>query len=346
MNMTPSGCDTASRHALALTDECASGEAIAEAMAWADSDPANRQRLDEAMQFLSACDRVRAVLPNEDLQSPLKFRTARFHWAAPLAALAASVLVLISGVVLVALGYAPWSTPERDQTVVRNFASSVGQTRTIRLSDQDSVILAGDTAVKVSYGKRISSISLLKGQALFRLEASKGESIAVDAGPAAIQTTKAQVDVNRGEAGSVITVVDGAVLVNAALADDATALGKGMQLTAYTDGTVSPVSEVDPDTVTSWYRGAMQFASEKLSRVVEQLNRYSKVRIVLDTPGLGEERVSGMVELDRIGQWLNGLSRTLNVDVVQVRGGPVILRRKLPSVDDTKSLEKGTTTLI
>ena len=92
-------------------------------------------------------------------------------------------------------------------------------------------------------------------------------------------------------------------------------MGPGSQLVAPSDADWR-VTRADVSRETSWLSGQIVISDEPLGEAIEELNRYSNRKIVLDDPALATTRVSGIF---RPGD-LEGFARALKTSgMAQVR---------------------------
>ena len=81
-----------------------------------------------------------------------------------------------------------------------------------------------------------------------------------------------------------------------------------------THGLSEPVA-VDAHTAGAWTRGSFAYLRRPLAEVVEDVQRYSRRRIVVDTTAAGFT-YSGTVQQPRVAQWVTGLAEIFPVEVL------------------------------
>jgi transmembrane sensor len=122
-------------------------------------------------------------------------RPARFF------VLAASVLLLL----LVGI----WTWLDHRQV----YATDIGEQRTLTLEDGSRVELNSRTRVRVAYHSNERDLELLEGEALFQVSKDPTRPFIVHTTASDIRAVGTQFDVNKRQAGTTITVVEGAVAV-------------------------------------------------------------------------------------------------------------------------------------
>jgi transmembrane sensor len=74
----------------------------------------------------------------------------------------------------------------------------------------------------------------------------------------------------------------------------------------------------------AWRQGAIVFDGERLSRAVEELNRYTDVRLVVTDPSIADLRVGGRFSVTNVDDFLRALSRVLPVQTRREPTGRVV----------------------
>ena len=76
---------------------------------------------------------------------------------------------------------------------------------------------------------------------------------------------------------------------------------------------------------TAWRDGNLQYLTEKLQFVVEDINRYATNPIRLGDSQVGELAYSGTVFTDRIDNWLESLPMVFPVKVIHQSNGDTVI---------------------
>jgi transmembrane sensor len=187
------------------------------------------------------------------------------------------------------------------------YATAIGEQRAITLEDGSTVRLNSRTQIRVRLSDARRDVELLEGQALFEVSKDPRRPFVVDSGDASVLAVGTAFDVYRKTTGTVITVVEGRVLVNPAARSGDTstagastsvqpqvALEAGEQATVLSTGHVAQARDVNVAAATGWLRHELTFADTALSAVIDEFNRYSPRPIVLVDPTLGEMRVNAV----------------------------------------------------
>ena len=287
--------------------------------AWLDSDPANQRAYEEhkefwdSLEFIAGDDKVIELRREALATGPERGRRG---WQ--LVALAASIaIVALCGLFLfrfdgapVAGGNAVTANAE-DATIYR---TNVGQRATVTLADGSVVELNTDSLVEVRYASDRRDIRLLRGQALFRVAKDESRPFVVEAADQRITALGTEFDVRfrRGEVR--VTLVEGRVTVEreapqhaaAQQAVQMTELAPGQQLVARVDQPAR-VAQTNVEQAVSWSTGRLIFNDEPLGEVVEEINRYSTRKILLEDSSLAGLRVSGVFQAGSMHSFVTAL---------------------------------------
>jgi transmembrane sensor len=119
-----------------------------------------------------------------------------------------------------------------------------------------------------------------------------------------------------------VTCLDGTIKVDCR--GGTASLGVGEQL-AYSADNISSIMAVDPTAVAAWQHGWLIFSDEPLTRVLDEINRYWRGRIILLSAELGRRHVTARIELVRIDEMISYVHTVLGAHVRTLPGGVVLL---------------------
>jgi transmembrane sensor len=180
-------------------------------------------------------------------------------------------------------------------------STEVGERSTIQLSDGSSVELNTDTEVEVRYTDSRRNLILVRGQALFKVAKNPDRPFMVYAGGRVITALGTEFEVRMNQSDVAVTLVEGRITVtnvNLDEARDEPADVDSVELVAgqvydSARGVLSDVSEDALERALSWRQGRLDFQNETLADVVIEINRYSRRKLVLSDPSIGELYISG-----------------------------------------------------
>jgi transmembrane sensor len=221
-------------------------------------------------------------------------RRTRMLWAAPLAAVAALLVVAISLVW--------WNRDGERFGLPRTYETTHGEQGAWRLPDGCALHLNTESSATVRYSASERVVELNRGQALFDVSHGDRRRFRVRAGGAEVIATGTEFDVYRRDDLTLITVVQGDVRVYAAdqtaarssaLPASSIALSAGQQIGVDAGGLWAEPVSVDTKAAVAWLRHEIVAQNRPLGEVAAEFNRYGRVQIVIDDPALKMLRISG-----------------------------------------------------
>lgn len=307
-------------------------EAFAEWLA----DPANGMAWEategplEAVGAYAALPAIRALRESALAARPPRSRTI-WRWAAG-GAVAAS---LAAGIMLYSpeAPVSPTAPAAQIASSVERYTTSVGERRTIRLTDDSRIQLNTGSVAEVAYSPARRDVRLLAGQALFRVAHDPNRPFTVVAGDRRIIATGTAFDVRINEGGTVtVTLIEGHVRVEPLRRDGddrvvpATAiatLDPGERLASTPSGTVY-VAAADVERQTSWTRGQIIFRDDRIADAIAEVNRYSTNRLIVTDPRVANLRVSGAFAAGSTENFVAAVTAFFPVDARR-EGGTTVL---------------------
>jgi transmembrane sensor len=223
-------------------------------------------------------------------------------------AIAAALVAAVVG--FGALGVHTLSGPKPLAT--QSFRTAVGQQATVTLPDGSVVTLNTDTVVRTRAGADRRLVYLDKGQAFFKVAKDSRHPFVVTAAGRTVTALGTAFDV-RVEGGALkVVLVEGKVRVESVKTapaapasaqtppraarepvQQATEMSAGSQLVAVSDADWR-LTRTDVAREMSWLDRQIVFDDETLGDIVDEMNRYSTKKMVIDDPVLARRRLSGI----------------------------------------------------
>lgn len=271
-----------------------------------------------------------AVVPLESSHArslPHEDRPWAWHrWAASLAAFAVLAIVL-------------WAAFGLE----RVYTTGSGEQRLVTLEDGSRLELNAHTRLRVDFTDQVRGIDLLEGQALFHVSKDPDRPFVVRSGAARVRAVGTQFDVNRRQSGTTITVIEGRVAVQRAAPQTAPGdtpgqpaggvapaasveLHAGEQVVV-TRASVSRLRPSRPAAAIAWTQGEIEFDETPLADAIEDFNRQSRIRLVLDGPPPDGLRISGVYSSQGEMAFVRFLSSQPDLEVVETAEAVHIRRR-------------------
>lgn len=238
-------------------------------------------------------------------------------------------LMAASVAVLSILG--AWIFTRLDRTVL---TTQFAERREVTLVDGSVVELAPDSEVVVRYRVHERLLTLDHGEALFHVAKNPERPFIVQAAETRVRAVGTVFNVQRGDQGVSVTVVEGRVTVSQQHAPQAAEPESGagvtpLMLSADEQVTISPrgaattVRKVHGAAVTSWTRGQLTFDNETIGEIARRFNLYNGIQIRVVDPALGARRISGVFRANDPESFVALVEALTNRDAAR-RDGDVI----------------------
>lgn len=204
-------------------------------------------------------------------------------------------------------------------TFFADYATGIGEQKTIVLSDGSSVQMNARSALSVKFDRMQRLISLFEGQATFTVAHDPARPFLVAAADGQTKATGTVFDVDMRPQEVAVTVLEGAVSVTTNAVEDHPVSASLNQRVLYTDdGMILPAEEVDADIETAWRRGKLVFNNRRLAEVVAEVERYRRGKIVLVGSSLQQLFVTGLFDLTDPESVLTTIRQTLPVRITEL----------------------------
>jgi transmembrane sensor len=210
------------------------------------------------------------------------------------------------------------------------YTTGIGEQRTVQLLDGSTVELNARSTIQVRLTALQRDVTLLEGQALFRVAKDKQRSFVVRAGDAQVRAVGTEFDVYKKQAATVVTVVEGRVETYDDLNSPGTAaivLSAGEQLTVLPHVVTKP-TRTDTAVATAWVQKRLIFEETPLSDVAEEFNRYNRRPLTIDGGELGSLKISGVYSSTDPASLINFLRSQNSIQVVETEKQVRVLRRE------------------
>ena len=313
---------------------------------WRERSQRHRDALMQACDFWGGLDRLshlevlsedrpsavgEAVAPSVVSRRRKAFRPRLFA--------AAAAIVLLIGVAAILRYQGPDST-EQPQF----YSTEVGAQETILLSDGSEVILNTDSRLEVRFSHARRDVRLLQGEAHFEVVSDPDRPFAVLAGNSAVRAVGTAFTVRMFEERVQVIVTEGSVelhsLENIAVdADIAQVYGNDLSLrrlakvsagqNAVFGVEIEQIQTLGEETLhrqLAWHQGMLTFAGDPLSKVVDDVSRYTEISITIDDPALLDLPVGGLFRIGDVEALFDAVQQSLGVRVVWLDDTHVIIK--------------------
>ncbi len=197
-------------------------------------------------------------------------------------------------------------------------ATRVGEQRTLTLEDGTRVVLNTDTHLEVNYSEGERRVRLRNGEALFEVARHPGRPFVVAAGEREIQALGTVFVVRRDRDRVAVTLLEGKVAVGAGESsrESSSILSPGERL-LLTRGAAPAIDRPPVDKVTAWRRGLVDFEDTVLSAAVQEMNRYSTSRLVIENPQTAQIRINGVFRTGDSASFAAAVARVYRLQVIE-----------------------------
>lgn len=214
------------------------------------------------------------------------------------------------------------------------FQTAVGEHSTVNLPDGSTLELNSESRAKVEYTADRRVVRLERGEAYFDVQNDPKRPFWVAAGKSWVGAVGTAFNVDMRPAMVRVTVSEGAVKVVASNSDP---MSQAVSVKAAPLSLVKAGQQADVQPVAtqvrsllpaqltrslSWREGSIYFERERLVVVVDELNRYTADKIVIEDESVGDRLIGGTFETNARGAevLLANLQEGLGLNVRRVNG--------------------------
>lgn len=223
---------------------------------------------------------------------------------------------------LAILSGAVWlERPHFFEDLTADHVTARGERRAVILADGSTVTLNADSSIDESFSTAERRVRLLRGTAFFSVTKT-GTPFVVETEGGEVRVLGTQFDIRRDGAGSIVTLAEGSVEVDAEAGHAALKPGEQIKLEG---GGMSSVRLADLDAALAWRDGRFVFNEARLADVVAEIGRYRGGRIVIADNKLADWIVSGSLPLDDPDEALKSLQSSVGFSMRTIAGRLVVL---------------------
>ncbi len=218
----------------------------------------------------------------------------------------------------------------QESTWQASYLTAIGKQQTVTLRDGSRVQLNTDTAIDIDFDDRHRKVRLVKGEALFEIIHNQSRPFLVYVGTNVIRAVGTSFVVKLIGDEIEVTIKEGRVELKSL--DDDTQSRLKTELTiasAVFDAgqtvklnkeiqTLQEIVTEEIDRKLAWRDGLIIFSGEQLDQVVEEISRYTPVKIVITDPELNMLRIGGRFKIGETDAMLEVLETGFGVNVNRV----------------------------
>ena len=197
------------------------------------------------------------------------------------------------------------------------YATNVGETRTVTLTDGSRIELNTNTELRVAYTREERRTQLMRGEAYFEVARQTSRPFTVAAGKANVRVLGTKFNIERNAESTRVSVTGGTVAVSEAesapgLRPESVKLVKNQKVSVSNTG-LGDVRPTSPEEATDWTHGVLVFDQTPLAEALEELNRYLQVPAEADST-VRERALSGTFELSDPEHTLSAIAAALDLN--------------------------------
>lgn len=205
-----------------------------------------------------------------------------------------------------------------------------GEWRTVTLGDGSIVSVGPRTSLHIDLTKTRRFITLLHGQADFRVAKDAARPFLVSTDLTTVRAVGTRFSVDRGEHRTLVTVAEGRVAVLREY-DAHVPRSLALDLTASEQATVrmgqpTLVRRIDPEREMAWTKRRLIFDNETALAAAGAFNRCNRVQIVMD-PAFGARSVRGAFDADDPRSFAQTLASAAGGTVIEEDDDTLRIRR-------------------
>jgi transmembrane sensor len=315
----------ASEWLLRLQRDSRTDETIDEWLCWCDAHGENLntfQRLQQSWKDLDALKpHAYALRSRSTAEDSLVLASGQWKLRVGLA-IAAGLGAITLAVALIQDGWKASVPPMRAVTAAQS-------NRVATLPDGSKMILGAQSRVNMNFDGLQRQLQLSKGEAYFKVKHDKERPFVVQAGEISVTAIGTAFDVRRDRDTVIITVEEGIVDVSSRAAGRVPATWRaeaGHQVTYSASDRSASIASVNTSAELAWRNGQLAYVREPLPSVVDDLNRYSNQKVVLEGSKVSELRFTGTAFASSVEDWATGIAQIYPVDVRRTASGEIVLR--------------------
>lgn len=209
----------------------------------------------------------------------------------------------------------------------RIYSTALNERTQVVLADGSAITLDSNTRLAAKLGPTRRDITLLSGRALFHVAKDRQRPFVVRARDRTVTALGTVFDVGLSQRSLRVTLLEGRVAVRSTHADGPVRELAPHQEFVERDRADPLVRSVDVDRALGWVDGQIFFENDTLAQAADQMNQYSRVKIVID-PAVANLKINGMFRAGNQTGFVVALQSTMPVEVRPDEHGQLLVTRR------------------
>lgn len=186
----------------------------------------------------------------------------------------------------------------------------------VTLPDGSQVFLNHQTRMRVAYETAVRHIYLDEGSVYFKVKSNPYRPFIIQADGRQIEVVGTQFEVSNQQHQVAVQVSQGVVSFKTGEQQKSQYLLAGDAAVSDAENSTIALHKIDAQDVASWRFGELNFSDKPLAEILAQLKPYSQLEVELSPPSLGQDKISGRIDLRQPERFFQALPQLLPVQVI------------------------------
>jgi transmembrane sensor len=211
----------------------------------------------------------------------------------------------------------------------QHYRTDIGEQRSLTLADGSQIRLNALSNLSAAVNTTVRELHLTDGEALFRVAKDPARPFRVYTPQATIEAKGTQFNVHVTDGMTVVSLLEGHVLVTPPSGSAPVLLNPGEQISIAGHVTTPPKPQpVDPRAAVAWTQHRLVFEDTPLSEVMSEFNRYSHEPFSIDDPALRDLRITASFDSASTQTFADSLAAAGALRITRRDSGGWLIERK------------------
>ncbi|GLS27693.1 FecR family protein [Marinibactrum halimedae] len=206
-----------------------------------------------------------------------------------------------------------------NKTINQHYQTSTGEQKTFLLEDESVITLNTRSEIHVQYTAQERRIIMVSGEVFYEVAHDPERSFIVDTGVGEVTALGTKFNIRQYNGNTIVTLLDGLVEVETDLPVEANSrsgvkqLHPGEQLLFSQNGITAKTEVPNATDIVGWKNGSLNFSDAKLIDVINEVNRYTTRRLVIEENGIADEHISAYFDVKNVDALLFALNEVYGI---------------------------------
>lgn len=202
-----------------------------------------------------------------------------------------------------------WSVLRSQNTEQLEFTTAYAEQAKHLLEDGSILLLNANTSTQVQMNAQERMVTINQGEAFFAVKRDSARPFRVTTEHGTVSVVGTQFSVLKRENDTLVTVLEGIVDV------EGLHLKAGEKIRLSDARAGLPAKKVNASEAIAWRQKRLVYRGDRLSEVIEDLNRYFAEDIQLSSPELGNREIVAVIYLSDFQKTARALAQTLDLSI-------------------------------